>query len=324
MSSGNGQRIEPIDRLRLSFVAFHIAMAGLCLAIYDVSAAAPDMPADGNGSTTAGTQASADRYSAHRRIRYSFTLHNDTARPLEHARFSVYAPVSRTGTQRVDAVATSHPAQLVRDAGGNQFFEFALETLPPFGARVVSIEAELSLNDTPNAEPIPGPWLPFYTRAERFVESQDPRIVSLARSLKATSGLGSARNIYDWMRQQLRALSYSAEDRGAVDALSRRAGDCTEHAYLFAALARANAIPARVLAGFVVPESGVLDPHDYHNWAEFHIDGAWHIVDSHRGVFDRKASQYVAMRVISSLLPSEQRARQRYSASGAGLRVSSN
>lgn len=42
--------------------------------------------------------------------------------------------------------------------------------------------------------------------------------------------------------------------------------------YLSMALARANGIPARGIAGYVYGGNAVLHPEDNHNWAEFYLD----------------------------------------------------
>jgi transglutaminase-like putative cysteine protease len=109
-----------------------------------------------------------------------------------------------------------------------------------------------------------------------------------------------------------------------VRALQDKAGDCTEHAYLLAALLRANSVPTRVMGGYLMSESGLLRPHDYHNWAEFYQDGAWRIADPHQGNFLRNASKYVATHVMSSSGASLLGARHRYAVTGGGLRVTMN
>ena len=68
--------------------------------------------------------------------------------------------------------------------------------------------------------------------------------------------------------------------------------------YLFVALARALGVPARGVGGFVVDGDAVLKSSNYHNWAEFHADGAWRLADPHRKVFADQRSRYIAMRII--------------------------
>jgi transglutaminase-like putative cysteine protease len=70
--------------------------------------------------------------------------------------------------------------------------------------------------------------------------------------------------------------------------------------YLFSALSRANRIPSRNLAGFLVHENARLKPRDYHNWGEVLIDGRWRLVDPDKRVFMHPGSNYIAMRVLES------------------------
>ena len=68
--------------------------------------------------------------------------------------------------------------------------------------------------------------------------------------------------------------------------------------YLFIALARLHGIPARAVGGYVVAESQIVRPAEYHNWAEIYLDGAWHVVDPQKRVFRERQADYVAMRII--------------------------
>ena len=64
--------------------------------------------------------------------------------------------------------------------------------------------------------------------------------------------------------------------------LQRRRGDCTEHAALFTALARALGLPARTVAGlcWMGDAAGTFGGHA---WSEVVLDGAWTPVDPTRG-----------------------------------------
>jgi transglutaminase-like putative cysteine protease len=57
--------------------------------------------------------------------------------------------------------------------------------------------------------------------------------------------------------------------------LRQKAGDCNEHAALFAALARAAGIPARIQAGIIYQEGKFF----YHAWNQVYL-GSWISVDS--------------------------------------------
>lgn len=132
--------------------------------------------------------------------------------------------------------------------------------------------------------------------SERFIETDNSNIQILAKQLKRETEHDTAKAVYDWVSTNLQYAGYVADDRGALDALVQRRGDCTEYAYLSVALARANQIPARMVGGYVVDRNSALRATDYHNWAEMYFDGTWHVVDSQKGNWLSPADQYIAFR----------------------------
>ena len=68
----------------------------------------------------------------------------------------------------------------------------------------------------------------------------------------------------------------------ASNVLATHQGDCTEHAVLLAALARARGLPSRVLVGLTqVPGMGGYEwEFGYHAWTEVWIDGTWVSLDA--------------------------------------------
>lgn len=63
---------------------------------------------------------------------------------------------------------------------------------------------------------------------------------------------------------------------------ARRAGDCTEHAVLLTALARANGYPARVAIGVVLIETEDDIAAFGHAWSEIYDGSGWHLADATR------------------------------------------
>jgi transglutaminase-like putative cysteine protease len=279
-------------------------------------------PADQSAVTAASSEQSS--YPIQRHVRYSFTLQNQSATPLEQGTLAVYAPVRLTSTQRLEGLTASLPAQVETDPWGNQILRVDVGLLPPYASRVVTVDAQLALADVAQPLGATAPELRIFTQPERFIESDDPRIKAIAQTLRAGSASETAQRTYAWVRQSLGRSEFTPEDRGALRAMQDKAGDCTEHAYLFAAVLRANGVPARVMGGYLMPESGVLRPHDYHNWAEFYADGAWRIADPHQGNFMRNASRYVATHVMSGSGASLLGTRHRYAVTGGGLRATMN
>jgi len=110
-----------------------------------------------------------------------------------------------------------------------------------------------------------------------YIQSGHREIVDLADSL--TQGAGD-----DLTKvQRLAAWVYDSLEKRAVigipDAMSTlrsRMGDCNEHAALFAALARSQSIPTRVVAG-VTFQAGAFY---YHAWNEVCLSNAWLSLDT--------------------------------------------
>lgn len=70
----------------------------------------------------------------------------------------------------------------------------------------------------------------------------------------------------------------SAEPLTLLDVIARRKGDCSEHALLFTALARALEIPCRMVVGLVYA-GDALRAFSPHAWNEVVMDGHWIPVD---------------------------------------------
>lgn len=83
----------------------------------------------------------------------------------------------------------------------------------------------------------------------------------------------------------------------ALEALSRRAGDCTETAVVLAALGRAAGIPTRVANGLIYTEErfeGVGNTFVPHSWTLAFVDGKWRSFDAATPGFD---STHIALTV---------------------------
>lgn len=232
-----------------------------------------------------------------RQIQYSFTLQNEASRLLEKAEFWAYAPVKQTATQQCERLEASHPYELITDALGNQVLHFSFTGLAPHSAKIVTIKAELTLSDPPR--PLSEQKPDGFLQPEKYIEADHPDIQQLAQKLKARSTEETVQNTFHWVATNIRYAGYVRNDQGALYALRKKQGDCTEYMYLFTALCRASQIPARGLGGYVCQEDTILKANDYHNWAEFYQDGKWHLADPQKRVYMQNPSQYIAMRVIS-------------------------
>ncbi|MCF6256783.1 MAG: transglutaminase-like domain-containing protein [Gammaproteobacteria bacterium] len=237
-------------------------------------------------------------YTVPKTVRYNFTVKNKTNQLIEKAQFWTYAPVAQNSTQKVTNIKATLPYELTVDETGNQVLSFVIENLPPYGNKVLTITTELLFAEASN--PQKKPLLDSFLVSERFVEVAHPKITSLAQKMLGTDPMLTSKSTYQWVADNIQYAGYINDDRGALYALNKKKGDCTEYMYLFVALMRANGIPARGVGGYVYPHNAILKSRDYHNWAEVYIDGAWRLVDPQNRVFMEQSTSYVAMRIISA------------------------
>jgi transglutaminase-like putative cysteine protease len=98
--------------------------------------------------------------------------------------------------------------------------------------------------------------------AERIVEDEEEPLVKMLLLAR-------------WVYRNLTKRSTGPATASAVEALRARAGDCTEHAALFTAFARATGLPARQALGLVHDGDGF----QFHAWAEAYVEDSWVPVD---------------------------------------------
>jgi len=118
---------------------------------------------------------------------------------------------------------------------------------------------------------------PAYTRANSMINGDDPAIRELA-----TKALAEAPRDRGARAERLRRFVSSYISRkdldtalaSASEVARSRAGDCTEHAVLLAALLRADGIPARIASGLIYADrfAGAEDVFAYHMWTQALLD----------------------------------------------------
>ncbi len=263
-----------------------------------------------------------DNYPDKRVIKYSFTMQNPTNRLIETASFWVYLPIKQTAFQKRGNVNFSHPVENRVGLSGNEKIIFTAKNLPPFGSKVFSISAEMNIANSANR--ISPVEMESYLRPEKHIESEDPKIIAIAETLKKDSMADTAININNWVMENLSDAGYTKRDHGALYALDKKTGDCTEFMNLFLALARANGIPARGVAGYINKESTILKSRNYHNWAEVYIDSVWRVVDPLNKVIFKNDNHYIAMRYLGPSAKDNADNTQRFFDSDASVRVSMN
>jgi transglutaminase-like putative cysteine protease len=261
-------------------------------------------------------------YPINKVIRYSFLVKNTSNQLIEQAQFKAYAPVQQTASQKVKSITASYDYTIDSDPLGNQVMNFMLLNLPPYGSKVITVTAEISLTDTPNTTNEHD--LNDYLQHEQYIESNNPQIQALSERLSTEKQDVINQTVYNWVSQHISYAGYIRRDQGALYALKQGKGDCTEYMYLATALLRASDVPARGVAGFVVKENRVLNATDYHNWAEYNQDNSWHLLDAQKKVLDTQYQNYIAFRLFGKKGQNALSQSQRFLAYDSRLEVRMN
>lgn len=137
----------------------------------------------------------------------------------------------------------------------------------------VSAGGKSSNNDT-----IPSS-LQVYLQVTANCQVKDSSIVAMAKSITsgATSSYDKATRIFNWVRDNLEYSYYYNTQKGAVQTLSSRSGNCCDHSHLIVALSRAAGLPARYVHGdcyFTTSKTWYG-----HVWAEIYANGKWYTAD---------------------------------------------
>lgn len=128
------------------------------------------------------------------------------------------------------------------------------------------------------------------TAATRWLQSDAAEVVALARQAigDARSPRERMRRLEAFVREYIEIKSLRVGYASASDVVRDREGDCTEHAVLLAAMARALGIPARVATGIAYTpiydgQRNVFVPHA---WVLAWVDGRWQGFDAATRGFD--------------------------------------
>jgi hypothetical protein len=127
-------------------------------------------------------------------------------------------------------------------------------------------------------------------QATPWLELNEPVIAEMSREAVGdeTDALRAARKIEAYVERTIREKSLGMGFATAAETARQKAGDCTEHAVLVAALARASGMPARVVCGLAYggPMAGeTRRKFYYHMWAEVYV-GEWLPLDAALGGHD--------------------------------------
>ncbi len=141
---------------------------------------------------------------------------------------------------------------------------------PPARSEAQGLVLELSAPSAPPAWPQAAIGGEF-TGDGFYLDLGDPRLEDLAAAC-APPGFACLEGLVD---RTIRTKSLQFGFAGVREVLDARAGDCTEHALLLAALLRKRGVPARIAYGFLLTETGFIG----HAWTEARTAAGWFALD---------------------------------------------
>ena len=216
------------------------------------------------------------------RVRQDMALAKTGARRFDLV-FDNKVPVAQSladphGTKRV-----RYRVQLTGDDPAKVFATSPLQSIKPLDPHT----AEISVFRAGSAAMNPSAAVQLPTDDDRkpnnLVQSDDDQVMALAKSVAAdetdSAKLALALEKYDYEIVKLKNFSQTFDT--AAEVARNREGDCTEHAVLLAAMARARGIPARVAIGLVY-QAG-RQSFAYHMWDELWVGDHWLPLDATLG-----------------------------------------
>ena len=128
-----------------------------------------------------------------------------------------------------------------------------------------------------------------------YVQSDSEKIQRLSREIvgEEQDRWKAAKRLERWVFKNVRAKNLDTGFASASEVLDTRTGDCTEHAVLLAALARAAGVPARLRAGLLYHRRFFVG----HMWTEVHC-GEWVPLDATLGK-GRVGADHIALATSS-------------------------
>ncbi len=120
-------------------------------------------------------------------------------------------------------------------------------------------------------------------QANNLIQSDNAKIVAMARNAAGTEKdpWKIAVALERYVSQLITKKGFSQAFATAAEVAENPTGDCTEHAVLLAALARARGIPARAAMGLVYMQGN--QSFGYHMWNEVYVGGRWIPIDATLG-----------------------------------------
>lgn len=123
---------------------------------------------------------------------------------------------------------------------------------------------------------------PQYLSCSFVVDCDQPIFAELKQQVRSElSAQPSMDQLIGFVDRHISTKNFQRGFDLASTVAASRTGDCTEHATLLAALARAHGLPSRVVLGLVLLQAQGEPVHAFgHAWVESHDGSAWKVADA--------------------------------------------
>ncbi len=198
-------------------------------------------------------------------------------------------PVARALSEPHQTHRVRYRVQLTNDDPAKVFFAGPLQelvSLDPHTAEIVVRQNAIQANSgefAPMGAGLIHLPTPEDRAANNLIQSDDPQVVALAKTVlpDETDQRKLAVALEKYVHDAVKLKNFSQAFATAAEVARNPEGDCTEHAVLLAALARARGIPARVAIGLVYQAS--TQSFAYHMWNELWVNEHWLPLDATLG-----------------------------------------
>ncbi len=186
-------------------------------------------------------------------------------------------PKTVEGKQKVLSIDFNIKPAKVFDLGNNRYAQFDIaDVKQDFTIRITTkiklsrYDLSVALNNKASAETLSDKDLKEYLKAERYIETGDPIIKTLAQQVKGADEIETLNKTYRYVTKNMiydmqKVNSTHWEALGAAKTAQVKKGVCVEFADLFVALCRANGIPTRCIGGITTERT---DATKGHAWVE--------------------------------------------------------
>ena len=150
------------------------------------------------------------------------------------------------------------------------------------------VDVEVNREDTTKLEEVRAKEAPrelaLYLEDSLYLDWKTPSVKAAAEQIKSASDKpwDIALALYKYVDATIYIKTFEVSFDPASNVLASHRGDCTEHAVLLGALARARGLPSRIVTGLVQVTglAGHQTAFGYHAWTEVRINGRWIALDA--------------------------------------------